>query len=102
MNTPSSQRTRASTLHAPRPTLRTAAFILLIVAAVVSFWVRWRSSSRAVLREVPRANLSLREGHWFEAGQTNPFTGWIVEFYPMASRLSRAAISNGLFHGVSE
>ncbi len=54
------------------------------------------------LPEVARANLALREGRLYQTGRTNPFTGFLVEFYPHHVPLSRSVISNGLLNGVSE
>jgi antitoxin component YwqK of YwqJK toxin-antitoxin module len=54
------------------------------------------------LPEVARTNLTFQSGRWLQPPDTNGFTGWIVEYYPDGSPRSRAMVSNGLLHGVSE
>ncbi len=52
--------------------------------------------------QLERTNLVLLAGRLVPAGQTNPFTGLMVEHYPDGSLLSRSAISNGVLQGRSE
>ena len=53
--------------------------------------------------EVPRGELNLVEGRLRRTGETQAFTGIMVEFYPGGGqRQSRSEVSNGVLHGVSE
>jgi hypothetical protein len=52
--------------------------------------------------EIPRHDLVQTDGRWHRSGETNPFTGWMVDYYPAGERLSRSQISNGFLNGVSE
>src|SRR6266550_3254153 len=52
--------------------------------------------------DVPRQSLTLRDGRWYRIGETNPFTGWMADYYPNGAPLFRSAVSNGLLNGVSE
>ncbi len=54
------------------------------------------------LREIVRGKLELRKGVLFELGHTNPFTGYMVDYYPDHTPLSRSAVSAGLLNGLSE
>jgi antitoxin component YwqK of YwqJK toxin-antitoxin module len=72
-----------------------------VVAAVVLMRLRPQPESLA-LAEVARANLQLRDGRLYQVGRTNPFTGFMVEFYPHHAPLSRSVLSNGLLNGLSE
>ena len=56
----------------------------------------------AVLPEVPRAALALKDGKLFRPGQSAPFTGTIVEHYAPKQLQSRSVVSNGVLHGLSE
>lgn len=56
----------------------------------------------AVLPEVPRASLALKDGKLFRPGQSAPFTGTVVEHYAPKQLQSRSVVSNGVLHGLSE
>jgi len=56
----------------------------------------------AALPEVARTNLVRLDGRWCRIGQTNPFTGALLEYYPGGCVQSRAMVSNGLLEGLSE
>src|SRR3954464_15506024 len=79
-------------------------FVLALCAgAAMLTVVPWPCSRKAVeVLEVPRGGLELREGRFYQTGQTNPFTGLSYESYADGSLLSRSVISNGLLNGVSE
>jgi MORN repeat variant len=49
-----------------------------------------------------RQTLQVAPSVEYSQGQTNLFTGYLVERYPGGELQSRSAISNGLMHGVSE
>jgi YD repeat-containing protein len=61
-----------------------------------------RRQSPVSLEQVSRNNLVLQSGRWMKTGETNVFTGVMVEFYPDGTLQSRSVVSNGLLHGVSE
>ncbi len=52
--------------------------------------------------EVDRKELVLQDGHLVRNGQSNAFTGLMLEFYPDGTVQSRSAVSNGVLHGLSE
>lgn len=54
------------------------------------------------LPELARTNLVNRAGVWYEIGQTNPFTGVLLEYYRDGGLMSRSVLSNGLLNGLSE
>ena len=54
------------------------------------------------LVELNRTNLLRLQNHWCVVGQTNPFSGVMVEYYPGGARMSRSVISNGLLNGLSQ
>jgi hypothetical protein len=88
--------------HRCRPWLTLTGLLL----AVLIGWTltRFRPSPTAVveLPVVARANLLFSEGHWYQLPASNAFTGWTVEYYPDGMLRSRAAVSNGLLHGLVE
>lgn len=54
------------------------------------------------LPEVARSALVLMDGKLCLTGQTNPFTGFMIERHESGTLKSRSAISEGLLHGLSE
>jgi len=69
-------------------------------------WVALRPTgtapTMALAPEVLRQGLALREGRWYRIGESNPFTGWMADYYANGAPLFRSAVSNGLLNGVSE
>lgn len=57
--------------------------------------------SPAALPEMHRTNLVSVAGRWQVPGQTNGFTGFIVDTYDSGATRSRSALSNGVLQGVS-
>jgi len=53
-------------------------------------------------REVLRSELILRAGHLCRAGDSNAFSGLMIERYSDGALRSRSMICEGLLHGVSE
>ena len=49
-----------------------------------------------------RTNLVLQAGLWLLPGQTNTFTGLLLDTYEDGTRKSLTTVSNGLLHGVSQ
>ena len=89
--------------------LRTWAFALfgLLTATAVVWLMRSPVSSSRVGNPVTpvvvaRTNLVLLAGRLCLLGQTNTFTGLMIEHAPDGSLRSRSSISNGLLHGISE
>lgn len=77
------------------------------IACIVLVWKSGKPQEKDTtfqpLPEAPRSELTLREGHlYWTGGSTNPFTGFMLEFYGNESLKSRSTISNGLLHGISE
>ena len=73
--------------------------VLTCLAAALLY--PWRSPRPAALLEVPRAQLTLREGHFYQAGGSVPFTGVVTERYPGGSLKCRSVVANGLLEGLS-
>ncbi len=74
--------------------------------AVLVAGVRWGHLKSVppvkVLAEVARTNLTLRADGWCRNGETNLFTGLLVDYYPGGQLMSRSVVSNGLLNGLSE
>ena len=77
------------------------AFLVCIVGGGI-FLVTRNPLPTAPLAEVHRKNLELRAGLWHLPGQTNGFTGFLLDTYDDGEKKSRSAVSNGLLHGLSE
>src|SRR5262245_27225220 len=79
------------------------AVVALALVAVICLIRRQPTKSDSVLpKETPRREMAQNEGLWYRHGQTNPFSGCMVDYYPNGALLSRCEISNGLAHGMSE
>ena len=83
--------------------------LVLLVAAVFGAGMLWVRVARraadpltAAARETPLHDLVQHDGRWYPPGQTNPFTGLMVDRDPNGALLSRCQVSNGLLNGVSE
>ena len=80
---------------------------LLLAALGLVFVVAYLDSRRRVptaqpVVEVDRKELVLQGGHLVRNGESNAFTGLMVEFYPDGTLQSRSVVSNGVLHGLSE
>ncbi len=53
------------------------------------------------LPELHRTNLVLSAGHWHRAGETNGFTGVLLDTHDGGAKKSRTTLSNGAPHGLS-
>ena len=82
--------------------------LLLAVGALFLGRARWKRPdganppTAAAPIEVARTNLILTEGRLHLTGQTNSFTGFMIEHHASGALRSRSVISNGLLHGISE
>lgn len=92
----------------PSSALRRPASAMILIALALGLMLAlfWPAPSRKPETThwptVARSNLLMRAGCWFSQQGTNVFTGWMVDFYPDGTLLSRAAISNGLLNGPCE
>jgi hypothetical protein len=75
---------------------------VLICLVVAVGWLLRRSPRPAPRPEVPRAQLTLRDGQLHLTGTSVPFTGIVTEHYDRGGRKSRSVVSNGLLEGLSE
>jgi len=82
--------------------LKLALVVAVIGCGGVLLWRFWLSPGAPQAVEVSRADLTARGGRLYQAGQGQPFSGWLVERYPSGSIKSRSALVNGLLDGVSE
>ena len=85
----------------------TTTLAVLTATAILLLLVRTKSSVSRVnpsITDAPvnRTNLSLVGGHLCRSGQTNAFTGIMIENASDGSLRSRSMISNGWLHGLSE
>jgi len=87
-----------------QPLIRSVIFaiVLLALVAAIFFFARSRPNTIAPPREVHRRNLQLRAGIWYAPGQTNGFTGVLLDTYEDGTLRSRSTISNGLLDGLSQ
>jgi antitoxin component YwqK of YwqJK toxin-antitoxin module len=87
---------------ATRPAILLTVFALAVVAGAVFWLTRQRPEMRATKSpEVHRTNLVLTAGVWFLPGDTNAFTGLLLDTHDDGAKKSQTAISNGLPHGLS-
>lgn len=75
-----------------------AAVVVLAVVAVR----RTRVVERTAAPEIARTDLVLLSGRLHRVGETNAFSGIMLDYGPDGILLSRSAISNGLLHGLSQ
>ena len=94
-----------ATTPQPGRVSRRVVLALLAGVAATAWWLGWAGrhhAPRGALPEVARTNLVQQAQQWYQPGQTNPFTGWMVDFYQGGSPQSRSFLSNGLLNGLSE
>jgi antitoxin component YwqK of YwqJK toxin-antitoxin module len=88
----------------PKIALRVT-LVLAILSVGVAVWLGSRHPTKPAsieVKETLRHDLIQKENRWYHQGQTNPFTGVMVDYYPGGSRLSRCEVLNGLLNGRSE
>ncbi len=87
----------AASLRWLAPVLAASVLVMLVS------WLAWQPGSPPVpWPETNRTNLVHLAGGWYEPGRTNPYTGWLVDYYQNGARLSRSMVSNGLLNGLSQ
>ncbi len=90
----------------PRPGSRWRWSFAVVTVAIVALTCVLGKISHPSVRyhedQVPRTELEPRLGRLFRQGQSNAFSGIMVESYPDGSLRSRSQISNGLLHGTVE
>ena len=79
-----------------------AVLLVSVLGGVFFLATRRRPTPPAPLAEVHRQNLELRAGRWYAPGQTNGFTGLLLDTYEDGANKSRSAVSNGWLHGLSQ
>lgn len=75
---------------------------ILGLALRLALWPTRPLQPVAPLPELARTNLVRVAGLWCQTGRTNPFTGFMLEFYADGSTQSRSTVSNGILNGLSE
>ena len=98
--TPREQEPRVRSLSGG--TLRALIVFTVLLGVGLTAYRALRRQPSVSLEQVSRNNLVLQSGRWMKTGETNVFTGLMVEFYPDGTLQSRSVVSNGLLHGVSE
>ena len=98
--TPRGQEPRVRSLSGG--TLRALIVFTVLLGVGLTAYRALRRQPSVSLEQVSRNNLVLQSGRWMKTGETNVFTGLMVEFYPDGTLQSRSVVSNGLLHGVSE
>lgn len=78
------------------------AVVLLALVGALFFATHCSPKPPVSLPEVERQDLALRDGIWYAPGQTNGFTGILLDTYEDKAPKSRSAISNGLLEGGSQ
>ena len=84
-----------------RPRLLYTVLLVSALGGAIFVATRPRPLPRTPLAEVHRQNLELRAGKWYEPGQTNGFTGFLLDTYDDGARKSLSAVCTGLLHGRS-
>src|SRR5262245_6497034 len=72
---------------------------LVVLFSIVGFQLVYRPVKPI---EVPRSDLVLRDGLLYRKGESNTFTGGMIERYNSGSLKSRSSVMDGRLHGVSE
>ncbi|HTG44924.1 MAG TPA: toxin-antitoxin system YwqK family antitoxin [Verrucomicrobiae bacterium] len=77
------------------------ALAVAVLGTVTVLWLARPPSTRPVLQAF-KEELVLREGKLYRTNSTKPFSGFMLERYRERELMSRSAVENGLFHGLSE
>jgi len=78
--------------------------VVIALALLAAFWPRQRGSQRASIQpvELLRAELILQDGRLHRVGETNTFSGVMIERRNDGALQSRSAVFDGLLDGFSE
>lgn len=76
--------------------------LVAVLGGVIFLATRHHLHPTTTLPEVHRKNLELRAERWYAPGQTNGFTGLLLDTYDDGATKSRSAVSNGYLHGLSQ
>lgn len=75
---------------------------LLALAVLILFWaLRRPPASLQQPLEMAQSKMEQRAGLWFVPGQSNAFTGLLIDSYDDGSRRSCSTVSNGRLEGLS-
>jgi antitoxin component YwqK of YwqJK toxin-antitoxin module len=90
--------------HHRHRALRIRVALMIALALFAAVWMMRRGSHRAGAQplEVLRAELHLQNGRLHRPGDTNTFSGLMIERYSDGAFKSRTAVVEGLLHGLSE
>ena len=72
-----------------------------VAMILVMVWA-WLGREKTSLPEVLRSELTSRDGLLFQELGTEPFTGFMIEYYKDGILKSRSQVQEGLLHGVSD
>jgi antitoxin component YwqK of YwqJK toxin-antitoxin module len=75
---------------------------IVVAGGLGLVWLSRPAPLAIKLQELTRPELVLQEERLYPVGQSQPYTGYLVEYYHNSSLKSRSMISNGLLQGVSE
>jgi antitoxin component YwqK of YwqJK toxin-antitoxin module len=75
---------------------------MFVIGGVLFLLSRQRPHSISAPPEVHRKNLERRADTWYLPGQSNGFTGLLLDTYEDGATKSRSTLSNGLLHGLSQ
>jgi antitoxin component YwqK of YwqJK toxin-antitoxin module len=80
--------------------------VLAVVCISALLWIcldrRQVPSARPVLNQTTTREMVQKYGRWYKIGETNCYTGLMVDHHPGGMLCSRSQISDGLLNGVSE
>ena len=76
----------------------------LVALLLVGLWVAFPHAAvpPPATHERAERDMVQNEGRWYAVGETNPYTGWMLDFYPRGATLSRCQLTHGLLNGLSE
>jgi antitoxin component YwqK of YwqJK toxin-antitoxin module len=83
---------------------RTLAGLALVAVLAAGLWIAHRHAGGhpQAIRETAQRDMIQKEGRWYALGETNRYTGWMLDVYPGGAPLSRVQLADGLLNGLSE
>jgi antitoxin component YwqK of YwqJK toxin-antitoxin module len=87
--------------------IRPKIILLIALLAALGFvaWYRLNPPPTPVAigpAEIPLGRLTLKDGKLYRPSEKTPFTGFVIEYYPGHVIKSRAQVTDGKLHGLSE